>query len=357
MPDVLQWRVPSAARARTRARRARQPLWARAALGLAVAALVLFGAEIGLRLAGVRPAYRVEDLGQWRFSGNLRARPTSGPRDGHTFLVTTNADGLRTEVPKARTPGRRRIALMGDSTVFGWGVDDGGTVADGVQAVLGADTEVLNAGQPGYSTTMMAWFFDEVLQAYQPDLTVVFIPMHDTNLVLVSDREVLSGGATLLARLRVGLAQDSRVYQALRGLLFTQTDKAWLLPDQQAGEPRVPRVSDAERTLALDGIAARAASWGGRVEVGYVPFKGDIEDHAGMQRPTRAWAEAWAREHGSEVVDASACCAGEVGLVLADDPGHLTREGNLRAGRSIATKLLHSGDAVPASAPAPGAAP
>ncbi len=196
----------------------------RAGFGLAFAAVSLLTVELALRIAGVRPAYRVEDLGQWRVSSNMHARSTKGPRDEHAFILSTNADGLRTEVPRAKATTRTRVALMGDSTVFGWGVDDGGTVADGVQAVLGADYEVLNAGQPGYSTTMMAWLYGEVVNAYQPDLTIVFIPMHDTNLVLVSDREVLKGGATTIAKVRVTLAQESRIYQALRGVVFDFTD-------------------------------------------------------------------------------------------------------------------------------------
>lgn len=314
----------------------------RAAFGIAFALVLLLIAEVGLQIAGVRPAYRVEDLGQWRVAANLSNHATNGPRDSHSFAVSTNADGLRTTVPRARTPGVRRIAVMGDSTVFGWGVNDGETVADGLQNGVGAGTEVLNAGQPGYSTTMMAWFFGEVLNGYQPDVTVVLIPMHDTNLVLVSDREVLNGGATLFARVRVGLAQQSRIYQALRGLLFDYTDKAWLLPDQQANEPRVPRVSDEERSAALDDMQREMAGWGGELRIGYLPFKGDIEDRAGMQRPSRGWAEAWGKAHGSELVDVSQCCAGRTGLVLPDDPGHLTREGNLLAGEAIAAKLLHS---------------
>lgn len=320
-------------------RRAR-PVVARAALGAAFAVVLLGMVELGLRIAGVRPAYRAEELGQWRTQGSQSHRLLQGPKDGHGFYLSTNVDGLRTMLPRARTSGVRRIALMGDSTVFGWGVDDGGTIGDGVQAVLGpASVEVLNAGQPGYSTTMVAWLFKEVVAAYQPDLVIVFIPMHDANRVLVSDAELLGGGATTSARVRVLLARESRIYEALRGLLFDSTEKAWLLPDQSGGEPRVPRVSDMERDHALDGMAAAAAGWGGSVGMGFLPFKGDIEDGAGMQRPALEWARARAIRTGEPLIDVRACCAGQTGLVLADDPGHLTREGNLAAGAAIAAQL------------------
>ncbi len=296
--------------------------------------------EIGLRIAGVRPAYRVEELGQWRTSGGQNQVLIAGPQDGHGFRLTTNSDGLRTSIPAARTPGVRRVALMGDSTVFGWGVDDGNTVADGAQGALTTEAvEWLNAGQPGYSTTMMAWLFGEVIASYEPDLVVVFVPMHDSNLVLVSDAEVLGGGATYAARTRVMLARQSRIYQVLRGMIFDSTDRAWLLPGATGSEPRVPRVSEAERDLALDGMAARAAMWGGRVVAGFLPFKGDIEDGAGMQRPALEWAQLRAARTGSPVVDVRACCAGEKGLVLSDDPGHLSAAGNLRAGAAISASL------------------
>lgn len=323
-----------------RSSRTRRPPALRVAFGIVFAAALLLTVELGLRIAGVRPAYRVEDLGQWRVTGGLSAHAVRGPRDGHSFTMSTNADGLRTTLPTARTPGRARIALMGDSTVFGWGVDDGGTVAEGAQAGLGDGYEVLNAGQPGYSTTMQAWLFDEVLQAYTPDLTIAFIPMHDTNLVLVSDREVLQGGATWTARARVTLAQQSSLYQAVRGLIFDYTDKAWLLPDEAADEPRVPRVSDAERTQALDDMRATAARWGGRVAIGYLPFKADFEHDQVADRPTQRWAEAYAAEHGVALVDVRACCLGRTGMVLEDDPGHLTRDGNLAAGAAIAQAVL-----------------
>ena len=318
-------------------RHARRP---RALLGVVTAVVVLLGAEVGLGLSGVGTAYNVDDIGSWRFVANLRDSESRGPRDQHSFRVTTNGDGLRTSLAVARSPGTRRVAIMGDSTVFGWGVDDGGSVADGATAALPPSIEVLNAGQPGYSSTMAAWLFDEVVAAYQPDVTVLFVPMHDTNLVLVSDREAMEGGGGgPAAGLRVFLARNSHIYALLRGWIFDGTDRPWLMPDQASGEPRVPRVSDAERTKALAGMAARAAGWAGTVWVGYLPFKPDIEGPGG-ERPTAAWANTWSAEHHAPVADLRGCCVGQAGLVLADQPGHLTREGNAAAGRALAALLV-----------------
>ena len=299
--------------------------------------LALVLVEVGLRIAGVAPAYRPEALGQWRMQGGLSGMQTRGPRDGHAFSLTTNADGLRTDLPRARTPGVPRVALLGDSTVFGWGVNDGETVADGVAEGL-PGIEVLNAGQPGYSTTQAAWLTGAVVADYQPDLAVYFIPMHDHNRVLVSDREALLGGDAPVARLRVALARRSALYQALRALLFPAADRAFLLPQQPSTEPRVDRVSDAERTVALREAAAALAPHGGRVAVGWLPFQADIQGVGGEDRPSGPWMRAFADQTGAPIVDARHCCSGD-GLVLPDDPGHLSAAGNRQAGLAIAAAL------------------
>jgi len=344
-----------------RAERRSRSRRARLLLGCAFAAILLYLLEIGLRLGGVGPAYVSGASGSWRTTPNLHAFAMKGPRDGHAFRVTTNADGLRTALPKARTPGVTRIALMGDSTVFGWGVDDGETVSDGLEAALNAGgaegaleapVEVLNAGQPGYSTTQVAWFFDEVVAGYRPDRVVVFIPMHDFNRVLVSDRELLEGGATTGARLRVLLASESRIYQLLRQSLWPLTDKPSILPDEQTSEPRVERVSDAERARGFDAMRAKLAEWGGRLLVGFLPFHKDLVGDGKGDRLGVEWAVAYDAAHDVPLVDVRACCGPDgAALVLPDDYGHLAPEGNRRVGAAMApavrTSLAAAGVAAP----------
>lgn len=298
---------------------------ARLALGLVFAGLLLYLAEIALRIGGIGPAYQAGITNNWRMNPDFVDRALQGPRDVRSFRVSTNADGLRTRVPVARTEGVARVAVLGDSTVFGWGVDDGGTVADGLQRGLDARrsgaAEVLNAGQPGYSTTQAAWLFREVVAAYRPDRAVVFIPAHDTNRVPVSDRELLHGGEGPGARVRVALALHSRLYQVLRQAIWPMTDKPALLPTDESGEPRVERVSDAERTLALDEMRALAATWGGEVYVGYLPFERDLAEGP-KGRPALDWGLAYARAAGVPLVDVRGAARGTEYL-LPDDPGHL----------------------------------
>ncbi len=316
----------------------------RAALGVAFAGVLLALAEVIARIAGVGPAYQADLIGGWRMLPEMHAEHMRGVREQADFIVTTNADGLRTSVPRERRAGVARVAVMGDSTTFGWGVDDGGTVADGVQQALDADggpaVEVLNAGQPGYTTTQMAAFFDAVVRHYRPDLVVVFLPLHDHNRVLVSDREHLRGPAGPIAGARVALATHSRLYQVLRQAVFPLTGSAFLRPGEGDGEPRVPRVSDTERAQALAEIRATLATWGGKLAVGHLPFVSDLEAGRAEPRVGEEWAQAWSDAAGMPVVDARACCAaGSGNLVLPNDPGHLRAEGNLAAGRAAAVSV------------------
>lgn len=195
-------------------KRLRRPI-----LGMIVSISLLLLAEGVLRIQGVRPAYRPEELPQWRMSANLDNASLHGPV-GHAFRVSTNADGLRTHL--TRTKPRRRIALLGDSVVFGWGVDDGESFPDAVAAAL-PEVDILNAGQPGYSSTMTAWLYQTVILDYQPDEVILFHTLNDYGKVLVSDREALSGTATLWAAIRVFLARESRIYEVIRGMLFRNT--------------------------------------------------------------------------------------------------------------------------------------
>ncbi|MEN9785917.1 MAG: hypothetical protein RLZZ299_1181, partial [Pseudomonadota bacterium] len=333
-PNPRRRRVPTG-------RTARVP---RAVLGVAIAACLLGVAELAARMAGVLPAYQPERMGGWRMYAVDVDRVVRAP-DGTRFRVRTNADGLRTTLARARTPGIGRLAFLGDSTAFGWGVDEGGTFADGLATRLRerglADVEVLNAAQPGYSTVQAVRLYEEVVESYAPDLVVLFLPLHDHNRVTVSDPEWLRGGRGPLAVLRVQLATRSRLYEGLRRAVVPHADAPFLRPDQAAGlDLRVPRVSDDERDVALRALLSLVSGGGGRLALGHLPFRADMEGRGAAPRTGLAWASAWADAHGVPVVDLRGCCDGKAAdYVLPHDPGHLSAAGNLAAGAAAAERL------------------
>jgi len=334
-------------RSPSRARPRRSLPWPmKLGFGLIMATTVLVFGEGAARMAGMSTAYQPDRIGGWRMLPAQKDAvvPT---REGRSFRMSTNDDGLRTSLSRERTPGMRRVAILGDSIAFGWGADDRHTLADGM--LLGfrergvSDIEVLNAAQPGYSTSQVARLFDQLVRHYEPDLAIVFLPMHDHNLVVVSDREHLKGAASPVAAGRVWLAKNSRLFEALRRALFPFADQPFVVshPDARPTEPRVPRVSDSERGLNMTEISDTLLTWGGQLALGHMPFENDLISREPQSRPGAEWAAEYAEQHGVPMVDLRPCCGPHGGhLVFELDRGHLTGEGNHLAGRFAAGRVL-----------------
>jgi len=90
-----------------------------------------------------------------------------------TSHVRINSGGLRDkEYPYLRSPGIKRILVLGDSFSWGWGVEAEETFPDLLEGAL-HNVEVINAGVPGYSTDQeLIWLEREGLK-YQPDLVIL----------------------------------------------------------------------------------------------------------------------------------------------------------------------------------------
>ena len=100
--------------------------------------------------------------------------------------VQTNECGFRgPNRKKVREPNTFRIALLGDSFAFGWGVEYEESFGYVLEESLNEKTkgnlrvEVLNFGVPGYSTFQELELFKETAQDYDPDLVLVYIVEND----------------------------------------------------------------------------------------------------------------------------------------------------------------------------------
>jgi len=152
------------------------------ALALAATTLTLGLLEVALRILDVRTAsyhaiggFTVYDpaLG-WRLAPGREAVF----RGSHfTTSVVQNAEGLRDRhYAYARTPGRRRILVLGDSFVWCWGVEQADCFTERLEAALG-DTDVINAGVPAWSTAQEMLFYEREGRRYGADVVVlVFVP-------------------------------------------------------------------------------------------------------------------------------------------------------------------------------------
>lgn len=108
-----------------------------------------------------------------------------GSYDGEPVVYRTNDDGFRTTLSRsAFLEADERIAVLGDSFVFGLGVNESDTLAYQLQAELTqGDTEreyaVLNAGFPSYSPFLAGLLFNERVREYNP--TLVFLVLDATD--------------------------------------------------------------------------------------------------------------------------------------------------------------------------------
>ena len=89
--------------------------------------------------------------------------------------VCINQKGLRDrDYSYERTPGKKRILVLGDSFVWGFGVEQNQIFTEQLENLL-TNVEVINAGVSGYSTDQeLLWFKSEGVK-YSPDLVILVV--------------------------------------------------------------------------------------------------------------------------------------------------------------------------------------
>jgi lysophospholipase L1-like esterase len=144
---------------------------------LLVAAIVV--AEILCRVAIAPlelPFYSSGPAGE-----NLRLIPSQGAKtvvNGRTIFVSTDADGHRTTLNAPRQGmAQRRLDIIGDSQVFGWGLDDKETIPSRLEARLGANWRIVNHGLPGVGPLRYAEELKGVPQ--DAEVLIVFTEVND----------------------------------------------------------------------------------------------------------------------------------------------------------------------------------
>jgi len=161
--------------------------------------------------------------------------------------VAHNAEGLRDRhYDYTRTPGRRRILVLGDSVVWCWGVEQTDCFTERLERALG-DTDVVNAGVPGYSTAQEMLFYEREGRRYRPDVVVLVVSPNDADDNLDRrgprfrlDGETLAYDPAPPPRRRSvaheWLQRHSRLYAWL-GYVGPAVDRAWrTTPDEPSAE-------------------------------------------------------------------------------------------------------------------------
>lgn len=146
------------------------------------------------------------DIEMWRYARELKTvGRTPGLRFEHrpeqrTRLmgveVTTNSDGLRDRsVSRQSSPGVFRIAVIGDSITFGWGVPQEQTYPQQLEAELNRlrplgperTFEVLNFGVGNYNIADAAAMLEHKALSYRPDLVIYGAFINDAELPRVDN--------------------------------------------------------------------------------------------------------------------------------------------------------------------------
>ncbi len=134
--------------------------------------------EIGARLLGIGPMtarpltilYRHDPLLGWRQRPGVAVRFRGADFDCH---VTSNALGFRDPAKTgfARLGDRRRIVFLGDSALWGYGVEREERYTDLFEEETGIAT--VNLGQTGYSTVQETLLYERVGVRFAADLVVL----------------------------------------------------------------------------------------------------------------------------------------------------------------------------------------
>lgn len=166
-----------------------------AALVCAVAIACSFALEAGFRVWRGIPLsgdLRTENDGTdrvatFRKSSNeiLIYEPIPLARTRYTGVETViNSTGLRDrEVSRAKPTGTTRLVVLGDSVVWGYGVEFPDTFARQLERLLKSDTtspvEVLSFAVPGYNTRQEIELYRTRAAGFDPDLVVVGYNLND----------------------------------------------------------------------------------------------------------------------------------------------------------------------------------
>jgi carbamoyltransferase len=251
----------------------------------------------------LRQIYRYHPLIGFTFVPDLKARV---PHEGGGYLVRTNEQGFRSDRPfaKARTPGRRRVLLFGDSFTAGEGVSNGQRYGDHLERLV-PELEVYNFGLPATGTDQHYLIHREFATEIEHDLVVIGVFVENIRRVASRYRYFHDdeGRPVLFAKPWFQLSPDGAL--ALHGVPpRKQPLREEELPPEErehiaavARFPRLKTAFDALRGSALFEKAVVRSGLKDRVQraTGYQPLT-EYDDPASLAwRTMRAVLYTWIR--------------------------------------------------------------
>lgn len=163
----------------------------------AISAAVLGGAELAARAVPVpdtaAPTSVQDGGGQIMLRGSpwLLWELSPGRHEELGVTVTVNADGFRG--PERGPKTRPRLLALGDSSIYGFGVEDDEVFTAVLERDLGVDA--VNGGVPGYSSYQSLNLLNMRGMALEPDVLVVGNLWSDNNFDTFVDDELVASYA------------------------------------------------------------------------------------------------------------------------------------------------------------------
>lgn len=265
--------------------------------------------------------------------------------------VRINHLGLRDRERGPKT--RPRALALGDSSVYGFGVEDEQVFTALLEARVGAD--VVNAAVPGYSTYQALNLLDARGMDLDPDLLIVATLWSDNNFDSFVDRELLASyqgwEGSWTHRVRAALSTSA----AFRWLDWTVRVEPAAVRARKVGwqvggtDPRNGRrrVAIDDYAANLDAFAERMRARGGGVVYVILPNRADLRNDAADPAwgPYRAVMRDAARRWGAPLVDLPPRFRADGGSAdaLFLDQMHPTPRGHALMADAIAEALAAAG--------------
>lgn len=180
------------------------------------------------------------------------------------YLVKANSLGFRgSEAPPLKAAGVFRVVVFGDSSSFGWGVNQDETYSEVLRRSLqdrapGKKIEVLNFAIPGDSSEYGKLIFDRYAKEHQPDLVILGFGANDAKMVFQSHSSQVD-----LFRSRYGLqvvsfwARKSALFSSLELLMKSAISKPAAAPSTAPVAP-THKVHAVRKTRYRDNLAHMA---------------------------------------------------------------------------------------------------
>lgn len=309
--------------------------------------------EVGLRLADFPPPIEKAVLEVDPF---LLWDMPPGQRSEQGVVVNVNSRGMRGPdfvVPKPS--GTRRILALGDSSVYGFGVEDSEVFTSVMQKELGSPVEVLNGAVGGYSTIQSLRFLYRNIRDIDPDLILIANLWSDNNFDSFVDRELLeaySGHKPVPTHGLYRYLSRSQLFKSLDYMMrYQQLHQeghrlTWMPGHGKPDGRRRVELNDYARNL--DKMVQLAKEQGGEAMFLILANKEDAE---GSGAPFKAWdpyrqaMRDTATRYGSFVVDLPEVLTAskQAASALFWDQMHPTALGHKLIGEAVVKELKARG--------------